>query len=294
MELYQARAFVAVAREGSVGAAARRLFRSQPAVTMAVRALERALDARLTERAGRGIRLTAAGETLFHLLDPLLGELEATERRFREALGGRLRGPLRIATDADGILYLLPAAIRAFLKDHADVQVMVAQHEATEAIALVRGGRADVAVCRVLSAPGELEWRRILTTDAVVIAPRRIRLPARPSLSGLARHPLVEGPRSSALAPRVRHALAARGLDAPAALTAENWETVKRYVGLGLGVAVVPGYCLQRHDRRITALPARHLFGRETYGMVTRGASASTAARLFARALERTRFPSGP
>ncbi len=291
MELHQLRAFVAVAREGSVSAAARHLFRSQPAVTMAVRSLEHGLGARLMERAGRGIRLTAAGETLFRLVGPVLDDLEATERRFREALQGAVTGPLRIVSDADGILYLLPPAIRAFLKDHPRVHVTVSQHEPAEALALLRAGKADVALCRVEAAPRDLEWRRVLTADPMVIAPRRLRLRRGVSLEALSRHPLVGGPRTAALSERTLRAFAGHGLDPEVALAAENWETVKLYVGLGLGAAVVPGYCLQRHDRRITAVPARHLFGGETYGMLARRqASPASAARLFMRALEGVRL----
>ena len=283
------RAFAAVAREGSVGAAARRLFRTQPAVTMAIRALERDLGARLMERAGRGVRLTPEGDILLRLLEPVLEQIEGTAGRFREAVEGRLTGPLRVAADADGILYLLPPAIRALLRDHSEVNVMVAQHDPAEALALVRAGRVDVAVCRVDGAPEDLAWQRVLTADPILVAPRRLRLPRRPSLDWLVRQPLVEGPVNAPLTRRVEEAFTDRGLEPEVALAAENWETAKLYVGLGLGAAVVPAYCLQRHDRRISAAPARHLFGRLTHGAVTRKRAAPTAARLLVAELLKTR-----
>lgn len=280
MELYQLRAFAAVAREESVSAAARRLFRTQPAVTMAVRALERDLGARLTERSGRGIRLTAAGEVLFRLVDPLLEQLEGTERRFRESIEGRPTGPVRVAADADGLLYLLPSAIRAFHRDHADVQLILAQREAGEALAHLRAGRIDVALCRLDHAPRDLEWRRVITADPMVIAPRAARLPLRPTLEWLATQPVVVGPRTGGLSRRVQEAFDEAGLTPEVALAGENWEVVKRYVGLGLGVAVVPGYSLQRQDRRLSATTARHLFGAHTYGVVVRrGLPAPAASR---------------
>ena len=292
MELHQLRAFAAVAREGSVSAAARGLFRTQPAVTMAVRGLERALGARLLERAGRGIRLTAAGEVLFRLVDPLLEQIEGTERRFRESIGGRPTGPVRVAADADGLLYLLPSAIRAFHRDHADVHLVLAQREAGDALALLRAGRIDVAVCRLDHVPRDVEYRRVLTADPVVIAPRAARLPQRPTLEWLATQPAIVGPRTAALARRVLGAFGEAGLAPPVALTGENWEVVKRYVGLGLGVAVVPGYSLQRQDRRLSAATARHLFGADTYGVVVRrGLPAPAAARLLLAELVTHRPP---
>ena len=295
MEVHQLRAFAAVAREGSVGAAARRLFRSQPAVTMAVRGLERSLGTRLTERVGRGIRLTAAGDTLFRLVDPLLEQLEGAERRFRETMEGRPRGPVRIAADADGLLYVLPSAIRAFHRDHADVHLVLDQREAGEALALVRGGRIDLAVCRLDHAPRELEWRPVLTADPVVIAPRRARLPRRPTLEWLGGQAVVAGPTTSSLARRVREAFAEAGLAPSTALVGENWEVVKRYVGLGLGVAVVPGYSLETRDRRLSATPARHLFGAHTVGVVVRrGLPVPAAARRLVAELMAHRPPPLP
>src|SRR6188474_796311 len=58
------RSFLRVAELGSVSAAAKALGLTQPAVTKQLRALEAALDCRLLERAGRGIRFTPAGELL--------------------------------------------------------------------------------------------------------------------------------------------------------------------------------------------------------------------------------------
>ena len=72
MEIQQARVFLAVAREGSFSAAARRLYRTQPTVTMAVQKLERELGARLFERVGHGVRLTRAGRLFMESVGPLV------------------------------------------------------------------------------------------------------------------------------------------------------------------------------------------------------------------------------
>jgi DNA-binding transcriptional LysR family regulator len=66
-------------------------------------------------------------------------------------------------------------------------------------------------------------------------------------------------------------------------LEAGGWEAIKRYAGLGLGIGVVPDFCLDPADRRLAARPARHLFGQITYGIVTkRGREVSPAARALA------------
>src|SRR5687768_4488880 len=64
LDLRDLRYFEAIADAGHVGRAAKALHRTQPALTGAIRRLEETLGTRLFERAGRGIRLTAAGEAL--------------------------------------------------------------------------------------------------------------------------------------------------------------------------------------------------------------------------------------
>src|SRR5262249_57566040 len=60
--LNQLSSFLAVAREGSVSGAAGKLYVTQPSISAAVSALSRELQVDLTERVGRGIGITAAGE----------------------------------------------------------------------------------------------------------------------------------------------------------------------------------------------------------------------------------------
>ena len=64
MEIQQVRALHAVSRHGSFSKAAKALARTQPAITLAIQALERELGVPLMERVGRGSRLSAAGKLL--------------------------------------------------------------------------------------------------------------------------------------------------------------------------------------------------------------------------------------
>ena len=64
MELRDLAYFETIAELQHMGAAAERLHRTQPALTASVRRLEEFCGAPLFERAGRGIRLTAAGKAL--------------------------------------------------------------------------------------------------------------------------------------------------------------------------------------------------------------------------------------
>jgi len=82
MRFTQLRAFDAVAQAGGFSAAARQLRLTQPAVTLQVRALEKAYGVRLFKRLGQGLALTDTGRRLFAL----------TRQMFE--IGGRIHGEL--------------------------------------------------------------------------------------------------------------------------------------------------------------------------------------------------------
>lgn len=86
---WQLEAFHWAATLGSVNAAARHLFVSQPAITARVRELEGILGHALFARSQQGVQLTAAGDELFQQVQQLLKAGEEVERR-----GGRLVPPL--------------------------------------------------------------------------------------------------------------------------------------------------------------------------------------------------------
>ena len=99
---------LAVARSGSVGAAARLQHRTSSAISQQIRKLERDLGVRLLERAGRGVRLTAAGEAALPGILQLGTETEALFAHLGE-LSGRPPATLRVAvSDYLGRALLVP------------------------------------------------------------------------------------------------------------------------------------------------------------------------------------------
>ena len=89
--LNQLSSFLAVAREGSVSAAAEKLYVTQPSISAAVSALSRELGVDLTERVGRGIGLTAAGEAFRPYAADVLGLIEQGRKAAREAADVSMR-----------------------------------------------------------------------------------------------------------------------------------------------------------------------------------------------------------
>lgn len=89
MSLVQLESFVAVAEEGHVGRAARRLHLSQPPLTRRIRSLEDELGLELFERTPRGMRLRPAGERLLPRARRILAQVDALPQLLREPDGVR-------------------------------------------------------------------------------------------------------------------------------------------------------------------------------------------------------------
>src|SRR5246127_3317970 len=89
LDVTRLRVLVAVARCGSVTAAARALNYAQPSVSHHLARLEAETGIKLIQRAGRGIRLTAAGRLLAERAAEVIGRLDAAENELAAYTGPR-------------------------------------------------------------------------------------------------------------------------------------------------------------------------------------------------------------
>lgn len=129
--------FVEVAEQGSFVKAAKRLGRSQAAVSRAVAALEARLDTALLLRTTRAVTLTDAGARYLERCRHLLAgfeELEAAAASERVEPQGLVSITVPVVF---GRLHVLPV-VAEFLKDYPSVQMRVLMHDRN--VALVEEG----------------------------------------------------------------------------------------------------------------------------------------------------------
>ncbi|NIH85155.1 LysR family transcriptional regulator [Amycolatopsis granulosa] len=135
--------FVAVAEALHFGRAAEGLGLAQPALSKAVRSLERRLDVTLFDRTSRRVELTPAGEVLLGEARKALAAVAAAARRAQRA--GRGVPYLALAAKPGGDAGLLPRILRRYETDPAAVPVeLVPAHE--DRVPMLHDGRADVAL----------------------------------------------------------------------------------------------------------------------------------------------------
>ena len=87
VKIHQIRAFVEVARQGSIRGASRMLNMSQPALSKYIQELEEGLAAQLFFRRSKGVTLTDAGESFYQHASLILEELRAAQEDIRQRQG---------------------------------------------------------------------------------------------------------------------------------------------------------------------------------------------------------------
>ena len=120
MDLRDLRYFETIAELEHVGKATEKLHRTQPALTSCIRRLEAAAGAPLFEKAGRGIRLTAAGKVLLKWARQLRLDADDARREIQD-IGCGLSGHIRLGIVPTAAQFLLPPVVRQLMREAPNV-----------------------------------------------------------------------------------------------------------------------------------------------------------------------------
>src|SRR4051812_4368077 len=145
LDVNRLRVIDAVARHGSLTAAAKELHYSQPSVTHHMGRLEAETGAKLLQRVGRGIRLTPAGELLADRAAEIIGRIDAAGAEL-SAHVGLTAGRVRLAGFASANASLVPAALATLATRHPGLEISLTDTHPLEALELLRTGKIDVAI----------------------------------------------------------------------------------------------------------------------------------------------------
>src|SRR4051812_21280229 len=282
LDVNRLRVIDAVARHGSVTAAAQELHYSQPSVTHHLARLESETGAQLLQRVGRGIRLTPAGQLLADRAAEIIGRIDAADAEL-SAHVGLTAGRVRLAGFSSAIGSLVPPAAATLAARHPGLQIGLTDTHPPEALELLRTGKVEVAVIfRYDETAPEPAGGRLhpLPDDPVyVLSPRRER-----GLATLSDATWIAG------CERCRSHLlsmcADAGFDPRIGYSSDDMVVMQAWVAAGLGIATQTGLSLRAHHVEgvvATELPGfeRHIFA-ATYGAPP--APPATAALLAALA----------
>jgi molybdate transport repressor ModE-like protein len=266
LDVTRLRVIDAVARTGSVTAAAKELHYSQPSVTHHLGRLEEATGAQLLQRVGRGIRLTQAGQLLADRAAEILGRIDAADAEL-SAHVGLTAGRVRLAGFSSAIASLVPPAVATLADRHPGLQISLLDAHPADALELLRAGRIEVAIIfrydESEPEPDGVRLHHLLDDPIYLLSSRRER-----KLAALRDATWIAG------CERCRSHLlslcADEGFEPRIGYTSDDMVVIPALVAAGLGVATLPGLALRAHPGDgvvATELPGsrRHVYA-ATYG----------------------------
>ncbi|MCT9076502.1 LysR family transcriptional regulator [Streptomyces fulvoviolaceus] len=261
-------------RRGSLAKTATALHLTPSAVSQQLAALAREAGVPLTEKDGRGVRLTGQARVLLAHADLIAAQLERA-RADLAAYGSGGRGSVTLGCLSSGILGLLPDVLRALDERLPQVRVDVVESEPPDLFTALDGGQVDVAVAvHYAEAPPHTDARytRVeLFTDVMDIAvPAGHRLAGRGrvGLRELAAESWIVGDARSCVGAVARSVCAAAGFTPDIRHAVNDWGALAALVEAGQGVALVPRMVRPVYAHRRLALltteggapPSRHVF----------------------------------
>ena len=248
---------LAVARTGSVGAAARQRHITPSAVSQQIRRLEAHLDLKLLERAGRGVRLTAAGEAALPVVRELWSGAEAAFGQLT-ALAGRPATTLRVAVSDYLGKGLLAPVLRDLLDAEPPVRFEIVTTHSRAGVRLVATGDVDLAVVTGQETPRGLEDRHLFDQPFVWVGPRRGRRDRTPLTERLRREPVLRLAAESRGRALLDDYLADEWIRPVSTIDVPSVSLLLSYVSGGLGIGLVPALALaEAPPDRVVSAPAR-------------------------------------
>ncbi len=288
MDLSQLHVFLTVAKEQSFSRAAERLYRTQPAVSIVIRKLEESVGQPLLVRGARQVKLTDAGELLRDYAERLLNLRDEIQSGM-EDLKSLGRGELRLGVNESSIHALLPALAR-YRKLYPGVKLIMHRTLSRDIPQEVLNYRLDLGTVSYVPQDAKLAAVEILQDELTFVVPPKHKLARRRSvdIKELGEETFIAHNVESPYRSRVIQLFEKHRVPLHRDIEMPTIESIKRFVQMGMGVAIVPRMCVRWEvERKLLAeVRIRQLkMPRSLYLVSRRGAKLSHAATGLMRLL---------
>jgi DNA-binding transcriptional LysR family regulator len=240
MDFDQLETFLEVARLSSFSRAAERRFRTQPAISSQIRALEEEVGAKLLDRSGGKVAITAAGKVFQKYAEETLEQRRVVLIALAE-MHRVPRGEIVVSANEGTCLHILPEVFADFKRLYPSVAVSVKRLEHNKILEAIVDNSCDFGVVSMPVNDKRLTVVPIHRDELVVIAPPNHPLGVKASVSVAE---VVEYPLLLPKLGRTRDALEQlfhdRGLKPTISMELDSSELLKRFVAVAVGVGFIP------------------------------------------------------
>jgi len=239
MDFDQIETFLEVARLSSFSRAAERRFRTQPAISSQIRSLEEEVGAKLLDRSGGRVALTAAGKVFQKYAEETIEQRRTMMIALAE-MHRVPRGEIVVAANEGTCLHILPEVFAEFKRQYPNVAVSVKRSEHQKILEAIIENSSDFGVVSMPIKDKRYTVVPIHRDELVVITPVNHPLSGRSevSLTEVAQYPLLL-PKLG----RTRDALEAlfheRRLKPILSMELDSSELTKRFVAADVGISFI-------------------------------------------------------
>jgi LysR family pca operon transcriptional activator len=219
------RAIDAIATHRSLLGAAKALNVAQPTLTRSLQEVEETFGFRIFDRHARGVRLTPAGEVVWHSTKRILAEVRRLDDDLDRLLSGAT-GAVAIGTLPVAAAGVMPRILAEAKNRHPDLQIRLVQGRTEELLPLLAAGDIDLVVGRLYQPSVPDAFRRetlyeepisfVARTDHPIFALDKV------TVEDIARYKLVLPTMSQRLGQEIEHVLAQIGLSSQAFLRSSS------------------------------------------------------------------------
>jgi DNA-binding transcriptional LysR family regulator len=243
MGIRQLRYFVSAIRHGSIQAAARENFVTQPAVSIQLKKLEGELGEKLYVRRGRGIEATQAGRLLLAEAEEVVRRVDAIGRDVA-GIGELRRGVLEMGSIDAASIYVLPGVFRSFRTKYPGIDLRVIVSDSQTLLTALGAGSIELAIV-TLPLSGETYQVVPIYNDRMVLVahPRHELVASRPSrrvLERVAETGLITYPAKSTTRRLIEKVFIDNGLTLRVSMEMSSPEAIKKLSEAGLGPSILP------------------------------------------------------
>ncbi|HEX4724653.1 MAG TPA: LysR family transcriptional regulator [Pseudonocardiaceae bacterium] len=297
LDVRRLRVLRSVVTSGSISAAAANLGYTPSAVSQQLAVLEKEVRIRLLEKAGRGVRPTAAGRLLARHADEIMGRITAAENELADLRSGRA-GRLRVHYFATAGAALVPPAVAAYSSRYPGVQLDLRLHEPAYSVDHTVEGKADIQL--VVLRPAEagrpipsVSLVHLLDDPYHAVLPRGHRLAGQEAveLIELSDDPWVDNEYAPGQCRQIMmDAFAAAGFVPNFVVESDDYATAQGFVAAGMGVTMLPGLGLGTVHPGVAVRPmsnprpVRHIYAAVADAVADQPAVRGMVAALLAAA----------
>jgi len=283
--------FTRVVQEKGFSQAASSVFRTQPAVSIAIRRLEEEIGMPLLERSQKVPVLTEAGQVVYDYAQRILGLREEVGQAIRD-LQNLKTGRVRVGANESTSLYLLPELILTFREQFPDVKVEIFRQVSSRLPRELLDRKIDFGLMAFEPVDRELEAFPVLKDELVLIMSPKHPLAGRPAVKvkDLGNESFVAHNVNSGSRLKVIETFARQHTPLNISLELATIETIKRFVEKRVGLAFVPRMCVREELARgvLVSVPVRGLtHNRTLWAAHRRGTQFSPAAAAFLNLLRK-------